>query len=147
MKVQDLMTREPVAMTAETTLAEAAAHMRDHEIGDVLITEGGGLIGIVTDRDIIVRAIASGGDPSKTTLGDVCTPEPATIQPDDDFQDALAVMAARAVRRLPVVDNGHVVGVLTLNDIAGNADVGEVTAKIAAAAPNDQTGPASTQLF
>jgi CBS domain-containing protein len=137
MQVRAVMTGDPVVLPASTTIGDAAVLMRDRKIGDVLVVGSNGVTGIVTDRDIVVRAVATGRDLSKTTVGDICTTEPATVGPDDDSEVALRVMAKRAVRRLPVVDRGLVVGVITLNDISGTTDVGEVTAEIAAAPPND----------
>ncbi|MEV4255559.1 CBS domain-containing protein [Spirillospora sp. NPDC049652] len=113
------MTRRPRSLPRESTLHEAARLMRDEGIGDVLVTAAGRLCGMVTDRDIVVRAVAEDWDARITSLGEVCTADLATVRPDDDAATAARLMRERAVRRLPVVDEKRrPVGIISLGDLA-----------------------------
>ena len=120
--VQDVMTTELVLCDSSTSLTDAARMMRDQDIGDVLVTDGGELRGIVTDRDIVVRCVAEGSDISQSTLADACSAELISIAPDTSLDEAAQVMRDRAVRRLPVVDNGQAVGIVSLGDLAIERD-------------------------
>jgi CBS domain-containing protein len=111
--------------------------MRDRDIGDILVMEGDRLQGIVTDRDIVVRCVADGGDISTKTLADVCSPEPITVTPDTKISEAARIMAEQAVRRLPVVEDGQPVGMVTLGDLAVERDPNSALGSISAASPND----------
>ena len=132
--VRDIMTPDPVAMTADTPVRQAAQAMRDQDIGDVLVVEGDQLSGIVTDRDLVVRGLAERDDLSGCTLGEVCTRQPITATPDDDADSAIARMRHNAVRRIPVLDRGRPVGVLSLGDAAIEKDPDSALADISAAA-------------
>lgn len=134
--VQDVMTTELVACGSSTSLAEAAKLMRDHDIGDVLVTDDGELRGIVTDRDIVVRCVADGGDVSRATLADACSAEIASVTPSTSVDEAAQLMRERAVRRLPVVENGKTVGIVSIGDLAMRNDPSSALADISAAAPN-----------
>lgn len=148
MTVRDVMTREPVTCAPSTTIEEAARLMRDRDIGDVLVCDGDALRGIVTDRDIVVRCVAGGADVSRSTIGDVCTGDVLSVTPATSVEDAARTMRDAAIRRLPVVDGGRPVGIVSLGDLAveldrtstspgaGSADPGEVLADISAAEPN-----------
>ena len=131
--VRDIMTTDPVAMTADTPVRQAAEAMRDQGIGDVLVVEGDQLHGIVTDRDLVVRGLAERDDLSGCTLGEVCTRQPITATPDDDADSAIARMRHNAVRRIPVLDGGRPVGVLSLGVAAIENDPNSVLADISAA--------------
>ncbi|MFC9976290.1 CBS domain-containing protein [Spirillospora sp. NPDC127200] len=118
-RVSDVMTADPRALPLDATLFEAARVMRDAGIGDVLVTFAGRLCGMVTDRDIVVRAVAESRNTALTPLGDVCTADLITVGPDDDTDTAVRLMRERAVRRLPVVDEAHrPVGIVTVGDLA-----------------------------
>ncbi len=134
--VQDVMTTELVACGPSTSLVEAAKLMRDHDIGDVLVTDDGELRGIVTDRDIVIRCVADGGDISRATLADACSAEIASVTPSTSVDEAAQVMRERAVRRLPVVENGKTVGIVSIGDLAIKNDPSSALADISAAAPN-----------
>jgi CBS domain-containing protein len=136
-KVRDVMTGVPIALQHDETLAEAARAMRDHAVGCVLVTEGMRLSGVVTDRDIVIRAIAESRDPDKVCVGEVCSRDLAAVSPDDDVDDAIATMRRRAVRRLPVVAGGRAVGMVSLGDLALGRDTGPALAGISATAPNE----------
>ena len=135
--VKDVMTPQVVYLPAETPLHEAARAMREKDIGDVVITEGASLAGVVTDRDIVVRAVAEGRDPANTTVGDVASRDLIMIGQDASPKQAAQVMRERAVRRLLVCDNDRrLVGVVTLGDLAVRMDPSSALGKISSAAPN-----------
>lgn len=137
-RISDLMTQELRTLRPQATLVEAARVMRDSDIGDVLIVDGdGALAGMVTDRDLVVRAVADGKDPSSCTVGDVCSPELVTVTPDMDPGDAVRLMSRHAVRRLPVVQDGKPVGVLSIGDLAIERDSDSALADISAAPSNN----------
>ena len=117
--VADLMTRQVVYLPAETTLDEAAQAMRDQSIGDVVVTRGPTIFGLVTDRDIVVRAIAPGLSPGTTTLGDIASPELVMVAVTATVDEAVQAMRERLIRRLLVCDaDRNVVGIISLSDIA-----------------------------
>ena len=134
--ITELMTPNPVCVDAATTVADAARRMRDDDIGDVLVMDGGRVCGILTDRDIVIRAIAAGGDPHAVTAGDVCSRGLVTIAPTDSLESAQRLMRDHALRRLPVVDDGRPVGVLTMGDVAIDRDPSSALANLAGAPPN-----------
>src|SRR5437868_14362633 len=104
--VRDLMTPNPVTLPADTKLSDAARYMRDNEIGDVLVTDAGKICGVVTDRDIVVRAVADGLDPASTELSNVCSRNIISLAPSDTTDDAVRLMREHAVRRMPIIENG-----------------------------------------
>ena len=117
--VADAMTRRVVYLPADTPLDEAAQAMRDQGIGDVVVTKGPAMSGIVTDRDIVVRAVAEGLSPAKTTLEAIATRELIMIEESATVEEAVQAMRSRAVRRLVVCDaDRNAVGLLSLSDIA-----------------------------
>ena len=134
--VRDVMTAEPVTVDVGETLAAAARQMRDADVGDVIVTEGGSVRGIVTDRDVTVRGVAEGLDPARATVGEIVTRDLVTVGPDDDLSAAADRMRDYAVRRLPVVENGQLVGVVSLGDLAIDRDPNSVLADISADEPN-----------
>lgn len=135
-KVREIMTRAPVALRSSQPVTEAAKVMREHGIGTVLIVDDGQLKGLVTDRDIVVRAIAEVRDPAVTLVGEICSPDPITVAPDDDTDTVVQRMRERAVRRVPVVEDGHPVGVLSIGDMALERDERSALADISAQPPN-----------
>lgn len=135
--LKDLMTPNPLTVSTDTPLLEAARHMRDDGIGDVIVTDGDTVCGIVTDRDIVVRAIADGLDPSATTVGDICSTDLVTMSPDDGVEDAVTLMRERALRRLPIVQNGRPVGIVSIGDLAIEGNGESALADISAAPPNE----------
>ncbi|MFS8479787.1 MAG: CBS domain-containing protein [Micromonosporaceae bacterium] len=136
-KVHEVMTDAPVTVAPQATLTEAARLMREHDIGDVLVTEDSQLRGIVTDRDIVVRAVADARDPTATTVGEVCSRDLIEVKPNDDAERVLLLMRARSVRRIPVIEEGRVVGILSLGDMAVERDPQSVLADISTSDPND----------
>jgi CBS domain-containing protein len=117
LRVRQVMTANPLALPAGTTLVEAARTMREHEVSDVLVYDYGSLRGVITDRDVSIRAIAEGFDPSSTSLAEVCSRPLLTVTPDDTIETAADLMRQRGVRRLAVVDDGGAVGIVSLNDL------------------------------
>ncbi|MCX4632554.1 MULTISPECIES: CBS domain-containing protein [unclassified Streptomyces] len=133
-RVHEVMTDHPVTVEPLTSLAEAARVMRDAGIGDVLVVDQGRLRGILTDRDLVVRAVAEGRDPAETTVRAICSTDPLTVRPDDLVDRAVDLMRRHALRRLPVeTENGELVGIVTLGDLEVERDPGSPLASIAAA--------------
>ncbi|MEV6342091.1 CBS domain-containing protein [Actinoplanes sp. NPDC051851] len=117
--VADAMTRQVVYLPDDTPLDEAAQAMRDRGIGDVVVTRGPTMSGIVTDRDIVVRAIAEGLPPAKTTIGAVASRELVMVEQSATVEDAVQAMRVRGIRRVLVCDaDRNVVGLLSLSDVA-----------------------------
>lgn len=117
--VADVMTRQVVYLPAETTVDEAAQAMRDQGIGDIVVTRGATLAGLVTDRDIVVRVIASTLSPQSTTLGEIATQELVMVAGTASLDDAVQAMRERSIRRLLVCDaDRNLIGIVSLSDIA-----------------------------
>jgi len=131
------MTPNPTALPDTSTVGEAARCMCEADIGDVIVTnQEGRICGIVTDRDIVVRVVAQGLDCSATKLGEICSKELTTLSPDDSIDDAVYLMREKAVRRLPVVEQGCPVGIVSIGDLALTKDPSSALADISAAPPN-----------
>jgi len=122
MNVRELMTTAPVTVEPDATLGEVAVLMKQEDCGSIPVVEDGRLVGIVTDRDIVIRGVAAGSDPKTQRVSTVMSADPVTIRPDDDLADAEKVMADRQIRRLPVVENGKLVGIIVTAQIARAAD-------------------------
>jgi CBS domain-containing protein len=116
--IKEIMTRDLRACEPNATVAEAAKVMAQEDVGPVPIVEDGRLVGIVTDRDIVVRVVAEGRDPNATTVTEIASTELVTVSPDDDLDEALNLLAERQVRRLPVVEGDRLVGIVAQADIA-----------------------------
>ncbi|HEU4448510.1 MAG TPA: CBS domain-containing protein [Gaiellaceae bacterium] len=131
--VRDVMTSGPKTVTRETSVVDAARLMGSEDVGPLPVVEGEELVGIVTDRDLVLRVLAEGRDPAATVVGDVCSQSPVTVSPDADLSQALRLLAQHQVRRLPVAEGKRVVGIVAQADIARelpNEDVGEVVEDI-----------------
>ena len=118
MKVRDIMTAKVQFVDQNTSLVEVAKLMQKENVGSVPVCENDKLLGIVTDRDIIIRVIAQGKDPMTVKAGDTMTRNPVTIGLDADVHEAARLMSENQIRRLPVVDHGRLVGILALGDMA-----------------------------
>ena len=134
-KVRELMTESPRTVAPDASAVEAATVMRDEDAGVVPIVESDGrLAGVVTDRDIALRVVAEGREPGSTTVGEIASQNLATIDPQQDIDEALRLMAKHQVRRLPVVEeDGKLVGILAQADVARHLDAsrtGEVVEQI-----------------
>lgn len=133
---EDVMTTNPVMCDMSATVAQAAAAMRERNIGDVLVMAADQLHGIVTDRDIVVRTVADGLDPNAVTLAEICAGEKLTAAPDDPIERVVDMMRDAAVRRVPVCVGGWPIGIVSLGDLALDRDRDSALAAISAAPPN-----------
>jgi CBS domain-containing protein len=133
-----LRAQQPVTLKDTATVRDAAQAMREHHVGDVLLLDANNaLVGIVTDRDIVVRGLAEGRDPARMKATDVCSATVVTIDPVAGTEEAEKLMRAHAIRRLPVVSrDGRIHGVVSLGDLAGDVEPGSALADIAHAPPN-----------
>ena len=116
--IKEIMTRDVRACEPNATVADAAKVMAQGDVGPVPIVEDGRLVGIVTDRDIVVRVVAEGRDPNATTVKEIASTELVTVSPGDELDEALNLLAKRQVRRLPVVEGDRLVGIVAQADIA-----------------------------
>jgi len=132
MKVSDIMTSEGLATaTLDTTLAEIATRMRDENVGAIpIVDEDEKLAGIITDRDIVVRGIAEGEDPDECTAEDILSEQLHTIHPQADLEEAAELMARHQIRRLPVVEDAVIVGMISLGDLAVKSEEDEASAAL-----------------
>lgn len=142
--VREVMTPDPLVLRKSASVLDAARAMADANVGPVLVVDrNNDLCGVVTDRDIVVRALATARKLDSTALGDMCTEETATVSPADSVGDAIRLMREHAVRRLPVVESGKPVGIVSLGDLvlhtdaAVAAEVHAALADISAAPPDD----------
>jgi len=131
------MTPDLKSLEATASVRAAAELMRESDIGDVVVLENNRLCGIVTDRDIVVRVLADGSDPGMVTVGDICSRELTTVPPTASIDDAVRLIRQKAIRRLPVVeDNGEILGIISIGDIAVAKDRESALADVSAAPPN-----------
>jgi CBS domain-containing protein len=131
--IKEVMTAEVRACEPTATVADAAKLMAQEDVGPIPVVEDGRLVGIVTDRDIVVNVVAQGKDVNSTTVGDIASRDLVTISPDQDMEAALSLLAQHQVRRLPVVDGDRLVGIVAQADIArmgSDAKTGEVVQEI-----------------
>jgi len=132
-QIRDVMTSNPTTIERSATALEAAKVMAGEDIGPLPVTEGGKLVAIVTDRDIVTRVLAEERDPQSTTVGDIASSDLVTVTPDDDLNQALRKMASAQVRRLPVVEGDRIVGIVAQADVARQApeeQTGEIVEEI-----------------
>lgn len=131
--VREVMTPAATSVRPDATLVEAAQLMRAQDIGDVLVTQDGRLLGMITDRDITLRAVAEAVDPLTVSCLSVCTPQPVTVRPDDEVGTAVELMRRHAVRRLPVAEEGRPLGFVSIGDLAQERDPDSALADISRA--------------
>jgi CBS domain-containing protein len=135
--VREVMTKNPVTLSSKARLTEAAAAMRDAHIGVVLVKdEDDNLAGLLTDRDIVVRAIADGEDPQKVEVGRILSKPEYQLEPDASIDSAVKMMSQANIRRIPVVENGRCVGIVSLGDLAIERDPESALGRISAAPSN-----------
>ncbi|MDX6486680.1 MAG: hypothetical protein QOF43_1833 [Gaiellaceae bacterium] len=121
-RIRDLMTSNPRSLESGSSVIEAARLMRDEDVGLIPVVESGKLVGTVTDRDIAIRVVAEGKAPESTTVGEIASRELVTIDPQQDLDEVLRLMAKHQVRRVPVVeDDGKLVGIVAQADVARHA--------------------------
>jgi len=135
--IRDVMTASPHCLQPSATLQDAAREMKGDDIGAVLIEDNGSLAGILTDRDIVVKAIAEGRDPSSTKVIDVATRDVKTLTPDSTVEDAIKLVREQHVRRIPVVEGGRPAGIVSIGDLAIERDRESALADISAAPSNN----------
>ena len=133
--VADLMTRRTATCPADAEIRAAAALMRDRDTGDVVVVDHDTVRGIVTDRDIVVRALADGKGP-ETPLAEVLSGQVVAVAPDDRIEKVVDLMREHAVRRIPVVDGGRLAGVISIGDLAMERDPDSALADITAVREN-----------
>jgi len=134
--IRDVMTPRPTALSKTSSVLEAARAMRKADIGDVVILDNGHIYGILTDRDIVVRVVAEGRDLSSTRLADICSQDLTTVAPTDSIDTAVQLMRQKAIRRLPVMENGKPVGIVSIGDLARERDPQSALGDISTAPPN-----------
>ncbi|HEY1823970.1 MAG TPA: CBS domain-containing protein [Trebonia sp.] len=134
-KVQDIMTPAPVGVYYTQTIGETARIMRDTQVGAVLVVNDGALSGMVTDRDLVLRGLAEGEGPD-SPVGPLCSGDLVGVAADADLYQAEQLMREHAVRRLPVINEGQVVGIVSMGDLALTADADSPLAAVSRAQPN-----------
>ena len=135
-KVRDVMSKDPVVLHSGSTVLDAARKMRQHNIGAVLVKNDEGAYAMLTDRDIVVRAVAEGVGPDATRIGDFCSRTLQTCRADDDLRKVMDAMRRHAIRRMPVMDGRQIVGMVSLGDLARRLDPDSVLGTISAAPPS-----------
>ncbi len=120
--VTEAMTPNPRSIAPSATVADAARLMRTEDVGSLPIVQDGRLIGMATDRDIAMRVVAEGKDPQMTTVGEIASGDLVTVQPEESLDEALRLMARHQVRRLPVVEQDRLIGIVAVADVAFEAE-------------------------
>jgi len=134
--VSELMTTHPTVVEVTDTLRAVAETMATQDVGALVVAEDGVVTGIVTDRDLVVRGLATGIG-LDAPVGQLATGDPLTVAPDDDLVDVVRIMREQAVRRVPVVEGGQAVGILSIGDLAVALDPDSALADISEAPAND----------
>jgi CBS domain-containing protein len=137
-QIQDIMTKQVHTVRMNATLLEVARIMRDRRIGDVLVTDDdGSLFGIITDRDIVVRAVAAGMPLDTTKVTEICTEDLVQVDATASLDEIVTIMREHAIRRVPVVHGHKPIGIVSIGDLARVKDPNSALAEISAAAPNN----------
>jgi CBS domain-containing protein len=136
-KVREVMTHDLRTVGADATLVDAAREMRDGDVGPILVMDGDNVHGILTDRDIAVRAVADAKDPNSVRAGEIATTGVIGVEADQDASAAAELMRENDVRRLVVTENGQPVGIVSIGDLAVELDTESALADISAASPNN----------
>lgn len=137
-QIQDIMTKQVHCVRTDASVLEVACIMRDRGIGDVLVTdEDGSLCGIVTDRDIVVRAVAAGLPLDGTKIDEICTRDLIQVDANASLEEIVTIMREHAIRRVPVVHGDKPIGIVSIGDLARAKDPNSALADISAAAPNN----------
>lgn len=134
---RDVMTKDPVSLPADASVTQAAKAMSDYRIGTVIVMEGNTPCGIVTDRDITVRAVAVESDPKTTKLGDICSKTVAAVRPDQSVDDVMQLMRSHDVKRVLVMADSKLEGIVSLGDLASEGEGEDVEEDISRAEPNN----------
>jgi CBS domain-containing protein len=134
--VQDVMSSDLQCVSRQTDIRQVARLMKEHHIGDVVVTnDDGKLYGIVTDRDIVVRGLAEGGDADEICAGDICSRQVLTLPPDASIESAVQMMREHAIRRVPVLREGEPIGIVSIGDLALLKDPRSALSDISGAPP------------
>jgi CBS domain-containing protein len=137
-QIQDIMTKHVHTVRTDAPLIEVARIMRDRRIGDVLVTDDdGSLCGIITDRDIVVRAVAAGLPLETTRAGEICTEDIIQVDATASIEEIVTIMREHAIRRVPVVHGDRPIGIVSIGDLARAKDPDSALAEISSAAPNN----------
>lgn len=135
--VEEIMTTDPRSLPGTASLEEAAREMLDCDCGSVVVIgDDGQVTGILTDRDIVIRAVAEGLNPADCEISEICSSELEVLSPQDSTSEATKKMRASAVKRLPVIEDSRPVGIVSLSDLAVEADPDSVLGNISQAEPN-----------
>ncbi len=135
--VKDIMTNAPLTIDVGASVTAAAELMHEADVGALVVTDTSGVRGVLTDRDITVRVVATGNDPATTAVGDIVAPDLVAVSPQDDVATATELMRTNALRRLPVLDGEHLVGIVSLGDLAIDQDASSTLADISAEPSNN----------
>jgi signal-transduction protein with cAMP-binding, CBS, and nucleotidyltransferase domain len=133
-KIRDVMSPEPIGVYYDQTIADAARVMRDADVGALLVVHGQELVGVVTDRDLVVRGVAEDMKPADL-VGPLCSGDLVGVNADDDTGEAIRVIRENAVRRLPVIEDGQIAGMVSLGDLAIAHDAQSPLAVVSRAGP------------
>jgi len=137
-QIQDIMTKHVHTVREDAPVLEVARIMRDQGIGDVLVTDAdGSLCGIVTDRDIVVRAVAAGLPVDRTKVREICSQDLVQVDASASIEEIVQIMRDHAIRRVPVVHGDKPIGIVSIGDLARLKDPNSALADISAAAPNN----------
>ena len=117
MQIKDIMVTEVISVSPETTVVEAAKKMKEEGIGSLIIVKDEKLYGLVTDRDILTKVVAEGKDIHKVTVKDIMAKEVIYVRPDLDVEEAAKIMMDNGIKKLPVIDNDTLIGIVTATDI------------------------------
>lgn len=134
--INEVMTHDPRTVQKGTSLSEVAQAMRDADTGAIIVTDEGRFAGLVTDRDIVVRGLADGKGPD-ASVDDVLTDAVQTLTPDQSVDDAIEIVRSSNVRRVPVVQDGRPVGIVSIGDLAILRDEGSALADLSSSPPNN----------
>lgn len=118
MLVKDIMTNSIVSLNSEDSVERAAQMMKQFDVGSIPVCNEEKVVGMITDRDIILRTVATGSNGNRQKISEVMTSSPVTGSPDMDVHDAAKIMSEQQIRRLPIVENNHLVGIVSLGDIS-----------------------------
>jgi CBS domain-containing protein len=135
--IREIMTADPRTVDTSATCLDAGREMRDGDVGALVVVDGGAVAGVVTDRDIVVRVVADGRDPGSTRVGEAATMSPVTLNVDQTVEDAIRLVREQDIRRVPVVQDGRPVGIVSLGDLAIERDTESALADIASEPANN----------
>lgn len=135
--VNEVMTHDPRTVETTANLVDVAREMRDGDVGAILVLEEGRVRGIVTDRDLVVRSMANGRDPQATPVGSLCSKNLVTVTADQSIDEAIQLIRDHDIRRVPVVQDGRPVGILSIGDLAIERDANSALADLSSAPPNN----------